>query len=323
MSEALLEARGIGKVFPMGRTRLEVLRGCELRVAPGEFVAIMGKSGSGKSTLLHILGALDVPTAGEVLLGGTPTFAAESGVARMAARLDQLAEPVQRGIMLVLKYLLLATLWACLLLILAFPFLVLYLSPALTIPLLAVGGVAAATAGLALLLAGLLVVRLLLVHLAERRQVGLRRRVFGFVFQFYHLLPELNVLENVTISRMTECGMLGWFRRRGSARQQAREVLERVGLGERLKHRPQELSGGECQRVALARALVHRPRILLADEPTGNLDAEAGRNIMGLLARLHREGQTIVMVTHDDSVAAYADRVLLLADGRLQAARSA
>jgi energy-coupling factor transporter ATP-binding protein EcfA2 len=194
MSEALLEARGIGKVFPMGRTRLEVLRGCELRVAPGEFVAIMGKSGSGKSTLLHILGALDVPTAGEVLLGGTPTFAAESGVARMAARLDQLAEPVQRGIMLVLKYLLLATLWACLLLILAFPFLVLYLSPALTIPLLAVGGVAAATAGLALLLAGLLVVRLLLVNLAERRQVGLRRRVFGFVFQF---LPPVARVERV------------------------------------------------------------------------------------------------------------------------------
>jgi len=156
---------------------------------------------------------------------------------------------------------------------------------------------------------------------AERRRIELRRRAFGFVFQFYYLLPELNVLENVLITRMVGTKTLGWWRGgSAAARADALRILTRVGMHERLKHRPNELSGGERQRVALARALVHKPRVLFADEPTGNLDAEAGRKIMDLLKELHHEGQTIVMVTHDSGVARYADRVLLLADGRLQPA---
>ncbi len=151
----------------------------------------------------------------------------------------------------------------------------------------------------------------------EKRRNGLRRRQFGFVFQFYHLLPELSVLENVLLPRMVAASTRAWFARREAARQDAAAILERVGLGERMKHRPNELSGGERQRVAIARALVHKPRILFADEPTGNLDAAAGRKIMELLSGLHKEGQTIVMVTHDPGVAEFADRVLTLERGKL------
>jgi len=148
-----------------------------------------------------------------------------------------------------------------------------------------------------------------------------RREEIGFVFQFYYLLPELNVLENVLITRMVGTKTLGWWRGgSAAARADALRILTRVGMHERLKHRPNERSGGERPRVALARALVHKPRVLFADEPTGNLDAEAGRKIMDLLKELHHEGQTIVMGTHDSGVARYADRVLLLADGRLQPA---
>jgi lipoprotein-releasing system ATP-binding protein len=155
---------------------------------------------------------------------------------------------------------------------------------------------------------------------AERRRNYLRRTQFGFVFQFYHLLPDLNVLENVLLPRMVESGILEWAGKRRAARQDALGILERLGLSPRLKHKPAELSGGECQRVAIARALVHKPQILFADEPTGNLDAEAGANIMSILTGLHREGQTIVMVTHDAGIAGYADRVLLLEEGRLRPA---
>lgn len=151
----------------------------------------------------------------------------------------------------------------------------------------------------------------------ERRRIRLRRRVFGFVFQFYHLLPELNVLENVLLPCMVDSSLLAWWGRRRAARAAATAILERVGLGQRLRHRPNQLSGGERQRVAVARALVHQPRLLLADEPTGNLDAESGAQLMDLLAGLHRDGQTIVMVTHDPGVARYADRVVLLERGRI------
>jgi lipoprotein-releasing system ATP-binding protein len=153
---------------------------------------------------------------------------------------------------------------------------------------------------------------------AERARIRLRRQAFGFVFQFYHLLPELNVLENTLLPRMINTPTLGWSKARKAAKADALAVLERVGLDERLKHRPNELSGGERQRVAIARALIHRPALLLADEPTGNLDAGAGRNIMELLKDLHADGQAIVMVTHDDAVAAYADRVLALEKGELR-----
>jgi lipoprotein-releasing system ATP-binding protein len=153
---------------------------------------------------------------------------------------------------------------------------------------------------------------------AERRRSQLRRTAFGFVFQFYHLLPDLNVRENVLLPRMVASSTLAWGSDRGSAQQDALEILRRVGLSARIKHRPNELSGGECQRVAIARALVHKPQILFADEPTGNLDAEAGANIMSILKGLHREGQTIVMVTHDPGIAEHADRVLVLESGRLR-----
>jgi ABC-type lipoprotein export system ATPase subunit len=155
---------------------------------------------------------------------------------------------------------------------------------------------------------------------AERRRNDLRRTAFGFVFQFYHLLPDLNVLENVLLPRMVATPTFTWRGSKGAARQDALDILQRVGLSERIKHKPSELSGGECQRAAIARALVHQPQILLADEPTGNLDAEAGANIMSILTKLHGEGQTIVMVTHDPGIAEYADRVLVLESGRLHPA---
>ncbi len=144
-----------------------------------------------------------------------------------------------------------------------------------------------------------------------------RNRHVGFVFQSYHLLPELTALENVLIGSMIRSSILGWPARRADARGRAAELLNRVGLGDRMKHRPSKLSGGERQRVAIARALVNNPDLLLADEPTGNLDTETGKQIMQLIAELHQQGQTIVMVTHDHDIAATADRRLWLRGGAL------
>lgn len=247
MSKRLLHAEAIHKTYVMGRAQLHVLRGCDLTVQAGEFVAIMGKSGSGKSTLLHIVGALDVPQRGQVHFDEQPVFAPPSQRWLKTSALDVLSA-------------------------------------------------------------------------YERRRIRFRRHVFGFVFQFYHLLPELNVLENVLLARMIGCSTFAWPRQGAPARGDALNMLTRVGLQDRLKHRPSELSGGERQRVAVARALVHKPKILFADEPTGNLDREAGGELLRLLKELHAEGQTIVMVTHDSSVAAQADRVLVLDEGRLRSA---
>ncbi|MBI4579643.1 MAG: ABC transporter ATP-binding protein [Planctomycetes bacterium] len=146
----------------------------------------------------------------------------------------------------------------------------------------------------------------------------LRNRTFGFVFQFYHLLPELNVLENTLIPCMVGHSVAGWLGRRADLRRHATDLLGRLGLGDRLRHRPNELSGGERQRVAIARALANRPQVLLADEPTGNLDAATGCEIMGVLTELNRAGQTVVMVTHDPQVAASAHRIVTLSDGRIR-----
>ncbi|HEY8665811.1 MAG TPA: ABC transporter ATP-binding protein [Tepidisphaeraceae bacterium] len=147
----------------------------------------------------------------------------------------------------------------------------------------------------------------------------LRNTRFGFVFQFYYLLPELNVLENTLLSAMIENSWFGYRARKTQLRERGTSVLEQLGMGHRLKHRPQQLSGGERQRVAIARALMNSPRVLFADEPTGNLDAETGRQIMGVLEKLHREQrQTIIMVTHDRTLARQADRVLVLKDGHLE-----
>jgi lipoprotein-releasing system ATP-binding protein len=147
----------------------------------------------------------------------------------------------------------------------------------------------------------------------------LRNTQFGFVFQFYHLLPELNVLENTLLAPMIENSWFAFRSKKRELRERATALLTDLGLGHRLKHRPSQLSGGERQRVAIARALMNSPRVLFADEPTGNLDAETGRQIMDLLEKLHQQtGQTIVMVTHDRSLARKADRALILKDGKLE-----
>jgi ABC-type lipoprotein export system ATPase subunit len=148
----------------------------------------------------------------------------------------------------------------------------------------------------------------------------LRCSYFGFVFQFYHLLPDLNVLENVLFPKMVQTSMWGWLSRSEHARRRCRELLEQVGLEERIRHRPNQLSGGERQRVAIARALANDPQVLLADEPTGNLDKRTGQGVLGVIKDLHHRGQTIVLVTHDPDVARQADRVLHLEDGRLKGA---
>ncbi len=147
----------------------------------------------------------------------------------------------------------------------------------------------------------------------------LRNRVFGFIFQFYHLMPELNLVENVLMPLMIRHSVLGWRRHRREYEERAKEILAKVRLDHRFKHRPSELSGGEMQRAAIARALVARPQILLADEPTGNLDASTGREIIDLLLRLNDvDGLTIIMVTHDNAIAARAHRTVRLDQGRIE-----
>ncbi len=148
----------------------------------------------------------------------------------------------------------------------------------------------------------------------------LRNKHIGMIFQFYHLLPELTALENVLTPAFIAEGVFGYWRRRKAYRQRATELLQMVGLGDRLKHKPREMSGGEMQRAAIARALVAQPRVLLADEPTGNLDRATGEQIMQILRRLNQQQKlTIVMVTHDTHIAEQADRVVQLVEGRIGA----
>jgi lipoprotein-releasing system ATP-binding protein len=165
------------------------------------------------------------------------------------------------------------------------------------------------------------------IHLEGRRidnlpaseRDHLRNHTFGFIFQFYHLLPELNTLENVLTPAMISHSVWGWWSRRRQLRLQAMEILDKVGLGHRLNHKPKELSGGEMQRAAIARALINRPRVLLADEPTGNLDTANGAHIMKLLRDLNeQDGLTIVMVTHNLDLVHETDRVVRLANGRVE-----
>jgi len=224
-----VRAQNVSKSYRMGRVTLDVLKGVSFSATQGEFVAITGASGSGKSTLLHLLGLLDVPDSGEVILEDINT-----------------------------------------------------------------------------------------AELSAGRRNRMRCRDIGFVFQFYHLLADLNVLENVLIPAKVDMSMLEWFSRRGATRKRAKELLGELGLGKRLKHRPKELSGGERQRVAIARALMNGPQLLLADEPTGNLDSKTGGQIMKLLHRYNADhGQTIVMVTHDTALARDTDRYIMLRDGQL------
>ena len=157
-----------------------------------------------------------------------------------------------------------------------------------------------------------------LSSLSRRRRDQYRNRSVGFVFQFYHLLPELTVLENTVLPSLVGLHRWRYYTQIRQIRERARNVLESCGLGHRLKHRPRELSGGERQRVAIARALMNRPKVLLADEPTGNLDETTGEEILDLIAEQHRNGLTIVMVTHDPAIARRADRLVRLHDGRIQ-----
>lgn len=221
----ILVAKGIVKSFLVGKDRLTVLKGADLRVAEGEMLAIIGASGVGKTTLLHILGALDRPDEGSVEVNGVDV-----------------------------------------------------------------------------------------TRLRDPQRAEFRNSAIGFVFQFYHLLADFNLLENILFPARIGRKLSG--RNRSLIFDRATELLNLVGLGERLKHKPGQLSGGEQQRAAIARALLNEPKILLADEPTGNLDSQTGESVLQLLRDLNRnKGQTVVIATHDQKLAGLCDRGVRMADG--------
>jgi len=219
----LIEMRELTRVYQLGPQEIYALRGIDLIVKQGEYVAIMGPSGSGKSTLMNIIGCLDRPSAGQYILDGTPVESMED---------DALA--------------------------------------------------------------------------------AVRNKKIGFVFQTFNLLPRTTALQNV------ELPLVYAKIPRVERHQLAQEALRAVGLGDRMDHQPNELSGGQRQRVAIARALVNKPSLLLADEPTGNLDSQTGREILDLFRELHRNGNSIIMVTHEDDVAREAKRVIHIRDGKIQ-----
>jgi ABC-type lipoprotein export system ATPase subunit len=223
MSDLLLAAKGIHKTYLLGKRALEVLRGVDLELNRGDFLALRGASGAGKSTLLYLLGGLDTPNEGEIRLAGRN-----------------------------------------------------------------------------------------LATLSRRELARLRNEEVGFIFQAYYLLPELDALENVCLpARMAR-------KPAAQAEARGRELLARVGLKERMEHKPYELSGGEQQRVAIARSLINEPDLILADEPTGNLDSHTGEEIIELLVALRAEKQTtLVMATHDARVAGRAPKVIELVDGQV------
>jgi ABC-type lipoprotein export system ATPase subunit len=302
---AILRATGIRKSFKTGDSEVQILKGTDFVVRPGEFVAIEGRSGSGKSTLLHILGALESVDAGKVEFEEMD-YTTRSPMAQRWWR-PRSWSPGNRMRALVIV-IVLSTLGA--------------VGGGFTREMYPAGRIVFLCCLPAAILGVLaLIGSAVLLERRERPRADLRNRQFGFVFQFYHLLPELNVLQNTLIAPMVEYSWIGFRARRGRLRKRAIEILEQLGMGHRLKHRPNHLSGGERQRVAIARALMNSPRVLFADEPTGNLDLETGLQIMGVLEKLHREhGQTIVMVTHDRSLARQADRVLVLREGKLEKA---
>jgi len=221
-SEEIVCLEGVTKVYRMGKVEVQALRGVNLSVKRGEFIAILGPSGSGKSTLLNMIGCLDKPTSGKVFINGKDTS-----------------------------------------------------------------------------------------RLNENELAALRREKIGFVFQQFNLIHTLNALENVALP-MLFAGI-----RRAERMKRARELLEKVGLSHRINHKPMELSGGEQQRVAIARALANNPEIIVADEPTGNVDTDAGNAIMEIFEQLNEERRTIILVTHDFDIAAHAHRKLRMKDGTL------
>jgi putative ABC transport system ATP-binding protein len=220
----LIEMRELTRVYDLGPQQIFALRGINLTIDPGEYVAIMGPSGSGKSTLMNVVGCLDTPSSGQYLLDGVPVETLND---------DELA--------------------------------------------------------------------------------AIRNKKIGFVFQTFNLLARTTALQNV------ELPLVYAKIPRAERRQLAEEALVAVGLKDRMSHQPNELSGGQRQRVAIARALVNKPSLLLADEPTGNLDSQTGREILDLFHELHRRGNSIIMVTHEDDVAREAARVIRLRDGVVQA----
>lgn len=229
-AKPLIAAKKLFKSYHKGKHTIPVLRGVDLAVRQGEFVAVAGQSGSGKSTLLHLLCTLDEPDAGKIHFEGN--------------RIDNLP--------------------------------------------------------------------------AKARDV-LRNSYFGMIFQFYHLLPELTTLENVLIPCMIRDGVFRYRLNKRKHVERAKGLLETVGLTHRLTHKPRELSGGEMQRAAIARALISEPQLLLADEPTGNLDRQTGKDIMQLLQSLNaKQHLTIVMVTHDHAIAGLADRTVRLVEGLVE-----
>ena len=225
----MLKAININKSFKEGNASHQVLKNLNLEVQEGEFVAIMGSSGSGKSTLLHILGLLDSPDSGQVIVNGKDT-----------------------------------------------------------------------------------------AKIGQRAKDKIRNLETGFVFQFYHLLPELNALENIMLPIMIKCPAWRWIFEKSSAVKRATELIEMVGLEGHAKQKVTTMSGGERQRIALARSLANNPKLLLADEPTGNLDSKSGTAILNILHDLNKSGQTIVMVTHDLKIAEQAHKVITLTDGKFQ-----
>jgi len=222
MGEPLIRIEGVWKTYETGAVAVDALRGVDLAIEAGDYVAIMGPSGSGKSTLMHIMGCLDTPSRGHYWLGGEDVGALSSG-----------------------------------------------------------------------------------------RLATLRNRFIGFVYQNFNLLPRASVLRNV------ELPLLYGGVDRMERRRRALEILEMVGLADRAKHLPAELSGGQRQRAAIARALVMEPRMLLADEPTGNLDQTSGAEVMDVFDALNAVGQTVIVVTHDAGVAAHARRIVRIVDGRI------
>lgn len=222
----MLEAKNIHKVYNNGKKELQVLKGIDLKIGKGEFIAIVGPSGAGKSTLLHILGGLDKPTQGEVFLE-------------------------ERNI----------------------------------------------------------------YGLSDAALSGIRNKAIGFVFQFYHLLPEFTVLENVLMPALIKPQVSGL---RSQVKEKAENLLQEVGLKERAQHFPNQLSGGESQRVAIARGLINGPRLLLCDEPTGNLDSRTGDDIISLIKKINSQDKmAVALVTHNLELAKSADRVYNLRDGIL------
>jgi lipoprotein-releasing system ATP-binding protein len=314
----ILQARGISRFFQIGDAVVTVLRDADLDLRAGEFIAIEGRSGSGKSTLLHILAGLDTSDSGSVRFEDrdytrqTPppppkwlrvlTFQPTDGLPLWMSRV---ISPVL--LVLGLLGLLFAEYYD------AWRY-----AHRLTIVSATMLGLVVLLQSVRAIVGGSILVSKLV---GDGPAARLRNLEFGFIFQFYHLLPEMNVLENTMLAKSIQYGWIKFLLQKSELRKKATELLNELGMGHRLKHRPSQLSGGERQRVAIARALMNSPKVLFADEPTGNLDAETGRQIMDLLEKLHRDhGQTIVMVTHDRTLAREADRVLVLQDGKLQPA---